>query len=34
MIYRHPHVFADESADTPQDVSKSWEVLKKKRKRI
>ena len=32
MIYRHPHVFADESADTPQDVSKSWEVLKKKEK--
>lgn len=32
MIYRHPHVFANESADTPQDVSKSWEVLKKKEK--
>lgn len=32
MIYRHPHVFADETADTPQDVSKSWEVLKKKEK--
>lgn len=32
MIYRHPHVFANESADTPQDVSKSWEALKKKKK--
>lgn len=32
MIYRHPHVFANESADTPQEVSKSWEVLKKKEK--
>ena len=32
MIYRHPHVFANESADTPQDVSKSWEALKKKEK--
>ena len=32
MIYRHPHIFANEKADTPQEVSKNWEQLKKEEK--
>lgn len=32
MIYRHPHVFGDVSADTPKKVLQNWEELKKKEK--
>ncbi len=32
MIYRHPHIFANDKADTPQEVSKNWEQLKKEEK--
>ena len=32
MIYRHPHVFGDVSADTPDQVLKNWEELKQKEK--
>lgn len=28
LIYRHPHVFADAKADTPDEVSRNWEQLK------
>ena len=28
LVRRHPHVFADGEADTPQDVADSWEQLK------
>lgn len=28
LIYRHPHVFANVKADTPDDVSRNWEQLK------
>lgn len=28
MIRRHPHVFGDESAETPEDVKTSWEETK------
>lgn len=32
MIYRHPHVFADEVANTKEDVLKSWDETKKSEK--
>lgn len=32
MIFRHPHIFADSSADTPEEVLLNWEELKKKEK--
>lgn len=32
MIYRHPHVFENTQADTPNEVSQNWESLKKKEK--
>jgi len=32
LIYRHPHVFGDVSADTSQQVSQNWEQLKLKEK--
>lgn len=32
MIYRHPHVFADECKETSEQVVDSWEELKKKEK--
>ncbi len=32
MIYRHPHIFADAKADTPEEVLENWEALKKKEK--
>ncbi len=30
MITRHPHIFAKEKADTPQEVLQNWEQIKKK----
>ena len=32
MIRRHPHVFADEAADTSVQVMKNWDEIKKKEK--
>ena len=32
MIYRHPHVFGDESVNGSNDVVEKWEELKKKEK--
>ena len=32
LIRRHPHVFADVSADTPEEVLKNWEMIKKREK--
>lgn len=32
LIYRHPHVFSDVHADTPEDVKHNWEQLKLKEK--
>ena len=32
MIRRHPHVFADGSADTPEKVLKQWHEIKKTEK--
>ena len=32
LIYRHPHVFGDTSADTAQKVEQSWEQLRLKEK--
>ena len=32
LIYRHPHVFGDVTADTSKEVLKNWEELKKKEK--
>ncbi len=34
MIYRHPHVFGDGSADTAEQVLINWEALKKKEKQL
>lgn len=34
LIIRHPHVFADVSADTPEEVLKNWEAIKAKTKGI
>lgn len=32
LIYRHPHVFGDDNADTAKKVEQSWEQLKLKEK--
>lgn len=32
MIYRHPHIFSDTSAESSDDVLNNWEELKKKEK--
>ena len=32
LVVRHPHVFGDAVADTPEDVAARWEVLKKAEK--
>lgn len=32
LVYRHPHVFAGESADTPEQVLDRWDKLKRKEK--
>lgn len=34
MIYRHPHVFSDESRNSSEEVLKSWEELKSKEKKF
>ena len=33
LVARHPHVFADATAKTAEDVRESWEVLKQKERR-
>jgi tetrapyrrole methylase family protein / MazG family protein len=33
MVRRHPHVFADEQADTPGEVLRNWEALKQEERR-
>ena len=32
LIYRHPHVFGEVHANTPEQVSRNWEALKQKEK--
>ena len=32
LVYRHPHVFGDVHADTPDEVKRNWELLKLKEK--
>jgi tetrapyrrole methylase family protein/MazG family protein len=32
LVHRHPHVFGDAVAETPEDVAARWEVLKKAEK--
>jgi tetrapyrrole methylase family protein/MazG family protein len=32
MILRHPHIFGDVSADTPEQVVSNWEAIKKREK--
>lgn len=32
LIYRHPHVFGDIHADTPEEVKHNWEALKLRKK--
>ena len=32
LIYRHPHVYGDIHADTPDDVKENWEALKLRKK--
>ena len=32
LVSRHPHVFGDVTADTPEDVATNWEALKKSEK--
>ncbi len=33
LIYRHPHVYGDIHADTPEQVKQNWEALKLRKKR-
>ena len=33
LIYRHPHVYGDIHADTPEEVKQNWETLKLRKKR-
>ncbi len=32
LIFRHPHIFGDYKAETPEEVSKMWEMVKLKEK--
>jgi tetrapyrrole methylase family protein/MazG family protein len=32
LVSRHPHVFGSAQADTPEEVKRNWEILKKKEK--
>jgi XTP/dITP diphosphohydrolase len=32
LIYRHPHIYSDTKAETPEQVSQNWEQLKQKEK--
>jgi len=32
MVYRHPHVFGDVAAETPEEVLINWKILKEKEK--
>ncbi|MFI3327809.1 MAG: nucleoside triphosphate pyrophosphohydrolase [Rikenellaceae bacterium] len=32
LIYRHPHIYGDVEADTPEEVKRNWEELKLKKK--
>lgn len=32
LIYRHPHIYGDTKADTPEKVAQNWEQLKQKEK--
>ncbi len=32
LIFRHPHIYGDVNADTPEQVSKNWEKIKQKEK--
>lgn len=32
LIYRHPHVYSDIHASTPEEVSRNWEALKLRKK--
>lgn len=32
LIYRHPHVFGEIHADTPEEVKRNWEALKLRKK--
>jgi XTP/dITP diphosphohydrolase len=32
LIYRHPHIYGDTKADTPEKVTQNWEQLKQKEK--
>lgn len=32
LIYRHPHIFGNVSADTPDEVLKNWDALKSRRR--
>ena len=34
MVYRHPHVFGNVSADNEEEVLKNWDLLKKKEKSL
>lgn len=34
LIYRHPHIFGDVTADTSEQVVANWEALKKKEKKL
>ena len=33
MVHRHPHVFGDATAQTPEKVRENWEVIKREEKR-
>lgn len=33
LVYRHPHIYGDEKANTPEEVEKNWEELKLKKGR-
>ena len=33
LIHRHPHVFGNAKADTPDEVIKNWEILKQEEKK-
>lgn len=34
LISRHPHIFGDVAADTPEQVVENWEAIKKKEKKL
>lgn len=34
LVYRHPHIYGEVHADTPEEVKANWEALKLRKKTV